>query len=162
MELTKDQIDLLKKLMVNSARKGNLANSGIVLENGKMIASAESLVKSNYDATAHSERMLVQKVGRMKKSDRTPGLSMVTVVEPCIMCISACSQAEYKEIAYIVPSKKYVRKIPWTTDTQKLDKNKISSELSNPVKLHHLKEYEEEFSEVFEKEMSALYKIKLP
>ena len=162
MMLTKGKIELLKKLMINSARKGNLANSGIVLENGKMIASVESLVKSNYDATAHSERMLVQKIGKIRKSNRTPGLSMVTVVEPCIMCISACSQAEYKEIAYIIPAKKYVHKIPWMTDTTILNKNKIAASLSSPLKLLHLKNYEDEFCEIFEKEMSTLYKIKLP
>ena len=42
-KLTKEQERLLKKLMINSARKGNLANSGIVLEGGKIIASSESL-----------------------------------------------------------------------------------------------------------------------
>ena len=57
--LTLVQILALKKLMKNSAIKGNLENAGMVFENGKAIASAESLVVTNHDATAHSERMLV-------------------------------------------------------------------------------------------------------
>ena len=106
MKLTATQIELLKELMVNSAKKGNLANSGMVLKNGKTIASAESLVVSNHDATAHSERMLVEEVCKKKKANYTPGLTMVTVVEPCLMCMSACAWAGYKEIAYIIPTKK--------------------------------------------------------
>ena len=154
MKLTIKQTQLLKDLMTNSAKKGNLANSGLVLENGKMIASAESLVFTNKDATAHSERMLVEKVCKLKKSNYTPGLTMITVVEPCLMCMSACSQAGYKEVAYIIPAKRYVNKIAWMTDVKEdVDKQKIAQSFNEPIKLTHLGEYEEEFSEVFERVM---------
>ena len=154
MELTREQIDLLKELMANSARKGNLANSGMVLENGNMIASAESWVVTNHDATAHSERMLVEKVGSIKGANYTPGLTMVTVCQPCLMCLSACSQAGYKQLAYIIPAKKYVEKIPWMSDNTKINMEEIAKTMTDPVELIHLSEYEQEFSEVFEKEMA--------
>lgn len=157
MKLTTEQIQLLKDLMTNSAKKGNLANSGLVLENGKTVASAESWVVTNRDATAHSERMLVEKVGKMKGSNYTPGLTMVTVVEPCLMCMSACSQAGYKEVAYIIPAKRYVDKIAWMTDVKdSLDKQKIAQSFSEPIILTHLAEYEDEFCSVFEKVMQHL------
>lgn len=159
MKLTKDQIGLLKKLMRISAEKGNLANSGIVLEEGKTIASAESWVVSSTDATAHSERMLVSQVCRLKHTNFTPGLTMVSVIEPCLMCMSACSQAGYKEIAYIIPAKRYVEKIPWMTDTRILDKKSVAKNFSDPIGYIHLKEYEKEFFKVFEKVMSHLLKI---
>jgi tRNA(Arg) A34 adenosine deaminase TadA len=162
MKLTVKQRELLKKLMVNSARKGNLANSGLVLEGGKVVASAESLVVTNRDQTAHSERLLVEEVCKMKGNQDTPELIMVSVVEPCLMCLSACSQAGYKEIAYIIPAKKYVAKIPWMTDIEIIDKSKIAGKFSKPIKYTHLAEYEDEFCRVFEEEMSTLYKIKLP
>lgn len=156
MELTEEQIDLLKELMANSARKGNLANSGLVLENGKVVASAESLVVTNHDTTSHSERMLVEKVGHLKESNYTPGLTMVTVCEPCLMCLSACSQAGYKTIAYIIPAKKYVEKIPWMTDNNLISREEIAKTMSEPIEYLHLNQYEKEFSEVFEKEMEGL------
>ena len=156
MKLTNDQIVILKKLMSNSAEKGNLANSGMVLEDGKMIASAESWVVSATDATAHSERMLVSEVCKLKKSNYTPGLTMVSVVELCLMCLSACSQAGYKEIGFIIPAEKYVEKIPWVTDIRNLDKGKVARDFSNPIKYTHLKEFEDGFCEVFEKVMSRL------
>lgn len=153
MQLNQAQIILLKKLMKSSAQKGNLANAGLVIENGKMIASADSLVASNHDATAHSERMLVSKVGKMKKSNYTPGLTMVSVVEPCIMCMSACSQAGYRIIAYIIPAKKYFGKIQYITDTEKIDKNEIAGLFLDPIELEHLGQYEKEFSQIFEELM---------
>ena len=154
LKLTKIQIEKLKKLMINSARKGNLANSGLVLEDGKAIAFAESWVVSKTNATDHSERMLVEKICKKKKSNWTPNLVMVSVVEPCLMCLSACSQAGYSEIAYIIPGNKYVKNIPWTTDTTILDKKDVASKLSNKIKYTHLVEYEDAFSEIFKSAMA--------
>lgn len=157
MKLIREQINLLKELMSNSAKKGNLANAGLVLEDGKTIASSESLVETNSDATAHSERMLVEKIGKIKRSNYTPGLTMVTVIEPCLMCMSACSQAGYKEVAYIIPANRYVNKIAWMTDVKdSIDKQKIAQSFSQPIKLTHLAEYEEEFCKVFEEAMKHL------
>jgi len=152
---TNEQVQNLKELMTNSAAKGNLANSGMVLENGKVIGAAESWVVTDNDATAHSERMLVTKICNAKKSNYTPGLIMVTVVEPCIMCMSACAQAGYSEIQYIIPAQRYVKKIPWIIDSVLTDKQKLASQFTNPLTLTHLKEYEEEFCVVFEKVMSG-------
>lgn len=156
--LTNEQIQILKELMENSAVKGNLANSGMVFENGQMLEAAESWVVSNNDATAHSERMLVTSTCNKKKANYTPGLTMITVVEPCIMCMSACSQAGYTEIQYIIPAKRYVEKIPWMTDSVLIDKQILVSQFSSPIKLTHLKEHEEEFCVVFEKAMARLLK----
>ena len=158
MELDTEQIQTLKELMVNSAKKGNLANSGIVIENGNTIAEAESWVVTNHDATAHSERMLVEKVCKAKGNNYTPGLTLVTVCEPCLMCMSACAWAGYKTLAYIIPANKYIAKIPWMSDNTKINKQEVASTFSEPVELIHLTQYEEEFSAVFEKEMERLLK----
>jgi len=142
MELDTEQIQTLKELMVNSAKKGNLANSGIVIENGNTIAEAESWVVTNHDAT----------------NNYTPGLTLVTVCEPCLMCMSACAWAGYKTLAYIIPANKYIAKIPWMSDNTKINKQEVASTFSEPVELIHLTQYEEEFSAVFEKEMERLLK----
>ena len=154
MKLDEQQIKTLKSLMANSAQKGNLANAGIVFENGKAIAESESLVASNHDATDHSERMLVSRVCREKKNNYTPGLAMVTVIEPCLMCISACAQAGYEEIAYVIPADRYIERIPWVSDVRNVDKQSIASSFDKPLTLTHLREYEDDFSVVFENAMS--------
>lgn len=158
MKLTIEQIKQLKELMIKSAKKGNLANSGLVVENSTTIATAESWVVTNHDATSHSERMLVEKVCRLKESNYTPGLIMVTVCEPCLMCMSACAWAGYKTIAYIIPANKYIKKIPWMSENTKVDKQEIARTFSEPIKLIRLSQYETEFSKIFETEMATLLK----
>lgn len=148
--LTPDQIHLLKKLMISSARKGNLPNASLVLQNGNLIASSESLVATNHDATAHSERILVETMCRRKKSHYTPGLVMVSVVEPCLMCLSACSQAGYSALAYIIPAHRYIQKVLYMSDTT-IDKQDIAKTMINKIELIHLSEYTDVFCEVFEK-----------
>lgn len=158
MKLSQQQIQELKELMVNSAKKGNLANSGLVIEKGKTIATAESWVVTNHDATSHSERMLVEKVCKAKGNNYTPGLTMVTVCEPCLMCMSACAWAGYKTIAYIIPASKYIEKIPWMSENTKIDKQEVAKTFSEPIELIHLAQYEDEFSKIFEAEMASLLK----
>ncbi len=158
MNLSQIQIDTLEKLMRNSANKGNQANSAIVLEHDETIAEAESLVVTNKDATAHSERVLVAQVCRDKGSNSTPGLTMVTVVEPCLMCLSACTWAGYTKIAYIIPADRYVKKIPWVSDTKDLDKSELVKKFTSKIELIHLKELEERFCKIFESEMEWLLK----
>jgi len=161
MELTGGQIGILKKLMVNSALKGNLANAALVLDAaGRTVAVSESLVNTNCDATAHAERLLVEKICKEKKSSSekgssaTPGLVMVAVCEPCLMCLAVCALAEYKTIAYIIPAAKYIDKIPWLSENLKADKQEIARTFINPIELSYLNQYEEEFSKVFEDAMS--------
>jgi len=164
MELTGGQIEILKKLMVSSALKGNLANAALVLDGaGKMLAASESLVNTNCDATAHAERLLVEMVCKEKKgsskkgSSATPGLVMVSVCEPCLMCLAACALAEYKTIAYMIPAAKYIDKIPWLSENVKVDKQEIARTFSDPVELLHLNQYEEEFSKIFEDAMPHFF-----
>ena len=139
--------------MTRSAQKGNLANAALVIEEDRCIASGESLVASSFDATAHDERLLVEMVCKKKASHYTPGLIMVTVVEPCLMCLSACAQAGYKEVAFIIPAHRYIQKIPYMSDVIGLDKNVVAKAFLEPIALTHLKEFEEQFCDVFEKQM---------
>jgi len=157
LELTEEQQKLLKQLALNSAKKGNLANAGLVLEDGRTIASAESWVVSGCDATAHSERMLVEMVCKLKHSNYTPGLTMVTIIEPCLMCLSACAWAGYKRVAFIIPASKYIKTIPWVAENTKADKNQIAKTFTEPIELIHLSQYENEFSRVFENRMRRFF-----
>lgn len=154
MELTKKQIERLKELMSDSAEKGNLANAAMVLEGKEVVGYSESLVTSQNDATAHAERLLVEKVCKQRENYHTSGLTMVTVVEPCLMCISACSQAGYGKIVYFIPAEKYIDQIEWMSDIKKgTNKEDIVDSFKNSIKLNHFKKYEQEFSEVFERVM---------
>lgn len=158
MKLQSDHVEVLETLMLKSAKKGNLANAGLVLEDNNIVASSESLVSSNNDATAHSERMLVSKVCKLKKSNYTPGLTMITVVEPCTMCLSACSQASYSKVCYIIPAEPYISRFPYVTDGVPLEyKVTMASQFTEKVMLKHLREYEDSFRKIFEDAMKDLF-----
>lgn len=151
MKLKEDQINLLKNLIKKSAQKGNLPNAAIVLEGNKKINSSQSLVASNNNITSHAELSVVQKVCKSKGSAWTPGLDLVSVVEPCMMCLSACSQAGYENIYYIVPAEKYENEVLYMTDMKTKNKEKLIKEFKNTINLIQLKNLENEFSEIFEK-----------
>ena len=152
MKLTEKQIKVLKDLMTISRKKGNIATAAIVLgENGKIVESAESLVASDCDATAHAELTLVSKIGKQRGSNYTPGLIMISVLEPCLMCMSASSQAGYEKFYYIIPAKRYLATNPLMTDVNdKIDKKEVAKNFSDPIDLIHLNEYEEEFASLFD------------
>jgi len=151
--LNNKQKSVLLDKMVSSARKGNLATSALALDKNKIVAASESWVVSQTDATAHAERMLIGRICQDRGNNHTPGLTLVTVVEPCLMCLSAAAWAGYERIAYIIPAKRYQEKIPWMSDCPGLDKDKIARGLRNSVTLEHLGLHEKEFARVFEKLM---------
>jgi tRNA(Arg) A34 adenosine deaminase TadA len=154
MKLTTKLEAKLVKAMQQSALKGNLANAGAVLsKQGKLLAIAESWVVSSHDATAHSERMLVERICHQRGTNFTAGLTMLTVVEPCTMCLSACSQAGYESVAYILPADNYVAQVPWVTDGITIDKMRLAKQFSNPIKLIWLEDYTKKFAQIFEKAM---------
>ncbi|GAB4163039.1 MAG: hypothetical protein Fur003_5830 [Candidatus Dojkabacteria bacterium] len=126
MKLTKTQINQLKKLMKASAQKGNLANGALLLDkNNKTIGMAESWVVSSCNATAHSEHLLVELACKLQNSHFTRGFKIVSVVEPCLMCLSAASQAGIEELAYIIPAQRFIKEIPWMSDVVGVDKHEL-------------------------------------
>ncbi|MFB6088760.1 MAG: deaminase [Candidatus Aenigmatarchaeota archaeon] len=150
MELKERQIETLKGLTKKSATKGNLPNAAIVLEGGEMIASSQSLVASDNNVTSHAELLAIEKICKLRESAWTPGLNLVSVVEPCTMCLSAASQAGYENVYYIIPAKRYEDEVLYITDVQVGFKEGLVKNFKNDINLIYLKGLEEEFSEVFE------------
>ncbi|MBU3924676.1 nucleoside deaminase [Patescibacteria group bacterium] len=151
MKLSQIQINTLEKLMITSGKKGNLPNGAILIDRkGKIICKGESLVATNKDATAHAERMVIEKVCKKIKSPIIPHYKLVSVFEPCLMCLSAAYWAGIKEIYYIIPACKYWDAIPWVSESKKINKNDLAGKFSEKIKLEHLGEYEKEFSKIFD------------
>lgn len=151
MNLSQEQLGILQKLARSSGEKANLPNAAIIVgKNGSIIESSESLVATNTDATAHAERLVIEKVCKKLKSPIIGGHALITVLEPCLMCLSACYWAGIQNLYYIIPSEKYRDKIPWITESKKIVKQKLSTELEPPVRLVHLKQHEEIFEEIFD------------
>ncbi len=141
--------------MKASAERGNLANAALALEGDTILAHSLSLVASHRDATAHAELMLVREVCALKQCHFTPGLVMVTALEPCLMCLSACAQAGYREVRYIISAERFKDKINYVTDVVQLDKAEVARHFVEPLVFTHMKSLEEEFCVVFEQAMQG-------
>ncbi len=157
MKLSQIQINTLKKLTITSGKKGNLPNGAILVDaKGKIIGKAESLVATNKDATAHAERLVIEKVCKKNKSPIVPRYKLVSVFEPCLMCLSAAYWAGIKEIYYIIPACKYWDAMPWSSESKKINKNDLVGKFSEKIKLEYLGEYEKEFSKIFDEYVKNL------
>lgn len=151
MELNQTQIKILKDLMIASGKKGNLPNSAILIDNaGKIAGESGSLVATSKDATAHAERLVIEKVCKMSNSPMIPQYKLISVFEPCLMCLSATWWAGIKEVYYIIPASKYWDSIPWAAEGKNIDKNDLINKFSEKMKFKHLSEYEKDFSGVFD------------
>ncbi len=159
MELTKEQIQKLKELAVDSANKKNLPNAALMLDGNKIVESEGSYPASKPDATAHAERAIIEKVCRKTNKFLLPAnYTIVSVFEPCLMCIGAAYWAGIKKIYYVIPASKYINKIPWATESKTIDKNKLIAQFNEKMELIKLSKYEKEFTALFDRYVAKTVK----
>ncbi|MGB9707222.1 MAG: nucleoside deaminase [Microgenomates group bacterium] len=148
---SKKIIETLKELSVDSAKKKNLPTASILINNNdEVLAFSESLVASNTDATAHSERLVIEKYCKKIHSPIISNTKLITVIEPCLMCLSACYWAGIERVYYILPASLYWDKISWLVESKKINKQKIINQFEPPLQLFWLKKLMNEFRPVFE------------
>ncbi len=160
MELTKEQLKVLERLTIDSGKKGNLPNAAILIKGRKIIGKSGSYVASKKDATAHAERLVIEKVCKKEKRFLLPEYSLVTVFEPCLMCFGAAYWVGIKKVYYIIPAKKYIKEIPWCGESKKLNKDKLTRKLAEPFRIIHLKKYMKEFTKIFDDYADKVKKLK--
>ena len=146
MKLSTEQIKTLKKLTILAGKKGNLPNAAIIIDNdGNIIGQSQSLVATSKDATAHAERLVIEKVCKANKSCVIPQYKLISVFEPCLMCLSASFWAGVKEVYYIIPASKYWNEIPWISESKKINKQDLIAKFSEEIRFIHLRSYEKDF-----------------
>lgn len=153
---------ILQELMVNSAELGNLATGAVALEGQRVLAKSLSLVSSHRDATAHAELLLVKEVCDLKQSHFTPGLVMLCVLEPCLMCLSACAQAGYSDVQFIISADRFRDTCNYVSDVSAFDKALVVQHFVHPITFTHLREFEDEFSAVFARAMQGSAHLRPP
>ncbi len=150
MKLIEPHLRILKKLAISSGKKGNLPNSAIIInKDGVIKGYSESLVATNTDATAHAERLVIEKVCKKNHLPVIPEYNLITILEPCLMCISASYWAGIKNIYYIISSSKFYNDLPWITESKKINKIQLINQFEEKINIIHLKEYETEFIKLF-------------
>ncbi len=162
MKLPNNIIEELKQLMIVSGKKGNLPNGAVLIDSKthKLLASSPSLVATKNDATAHAERLVISQYCQKIKKPFFENAILITVFEPCLMCLSAAYWAGIKEVWFIIPASAFWDKIPWMAEGKKLNKQKILKKFNPPLTLKHLSAYEKEFTQIAEAYLERVIKRK--
>jgi tRNA(adenine34) deaminase len=71
-----------------------------------VIARARNRILETKDATAHSELLAIRTACEIRKSERILGTSLITTLEPCLMCTGALILARVDKVFYMSQSEK--------------------------------------------------------
>lgn len=78
----------------------------VIVENGKIIATAHNTKEKTKLVTRHAEINAVEKACKKKKSWYLNDCIMYVTLEPCKMCIGAIEHARIKKVIYAAPRDK--------------------------------------------------------
>ena len=126
----KQYIDILIK-------EASIPVSALIIKNNKIIAKAHNTRYKNNQPIEHAEINAIRKACKKLKTSRLDDCTIITTLEPCMMCMGAIVESHIKEVYYLLPSKyiessnNFKNKIK----TKKLSSNKeYSNILSNYFK----------------------------
>ncbi len=72
----------------------------VIVQDGRIIASAYNTRNSSRDATAHAEMLAIQQACRVLGDWRLNGCTMYVTLQPCIMCLGACYNARLDGVVF--------------------------------------------------------------
>ena len=67
---------------------------------GRVLAEAHNLTRTNADPTAHAELLAIRAAARAIGSERLTGCTLWVTLEPCPMCAGAISHARLARLVY--------------------------------------------------------------
>lgn len=74
----------------------------VLVKDGKIIAKAHNLSKTNKNRLDHAETLVLNKVIKETKNELLEDYSLIVTLEPCVMCYGACVLSRLKEVIYVV------------------------------------------------------------
>ncbi|OHB18602.1 MAG: hypothetical protein A2666_01375 [Parcubacteria group bacterium RIFCSPHIGHO2_01_FULL_47_10b] len=155
--LTGKQFVALRQLAISSAEKGNLPNGALLLDSeNKLVYQSESKVASDCDATAHAERLVIEQACKKEHTPIIRNYSLITVVEPCLMCLSAAYWAGIKKVYYIIPAAAYWDVIPWMSESKTINKYELIAQWNERIEMVQLGGHEGQFIEIFDNYKSRI------
>jgi tRNA(adenine34) deaminase len=83
------------------------AGALIADQSGKIIARAHNLVIGLCDPTAHAEILAIRQAAEILGNYRLTGLTLVSTLEPCPMCLMAAIHARLAKVCYGAPVPKW-------------------------------------------------------
>ena len=72
----------------------------VLVQDGKLIASAHNQPISNNDPSAHAEIVVMRQAGKTLNNYRLPDTTLYVTLEPCTMCLGAMVHARIKRVVF--------------------------------------------------------------
>lgn len=83
-----------------ASQSGGAAEAGMVARL-EIVASADNQISNKNDPTAHAEMQAIRTAAHKLKRKRLPECSLLTTLEPCLMCTGAISLARLQAVYYL-------------------------------------------------------------
>ena len=83
-----------------AAEKGEVPIAALLVKDGKVLAEAFNLTRTNTDPTAHAEIVVIQAAIKKIKNERFADTTLYVTLEPCAMCAGAIVQARIPTVVY--------------------------------------------------------------
>lgn len=81
-------------------RKDEVPVGAVIIQNGKVIASAHNLVEKRKNNLWHAEILCIKKACSIKKSAFLDDCDLYVTLEPCAMCAGAIAHSRIKRLYF--------------------------------------------------------------
>ncbi len=106
----------------------------------RLIAADHNRIVEKHDPTAHAEMLSLKKTAAILDNERLNGLTMITLLEPCVMCGGALILARLDTVYYLA------REMKAPAMEQLLALSNHGRRFNHHPELIHLDQYQEEAS----------------
>ncbi len=85
---------------MRAAEEGEVPVGALVLLNDRPISLAWNRTESLKDVTGHAEVIALRRASQKLGNHRLPGVTLVSTLEPCLMCLGAILEARVSRLIY--------------------------------------------------------------
>lgn len=83
-----------------AAAAGEVPVGAVIVQAGRIIATAANAPRALHDPTAHAEILAIRAAAKVLGRDRLDGCDLWVTLEPCAMCAGAISHARLDRLYY--------------------------------------------------------------
>lgn len=88
------------RLAREAALRDEVPIGALVVRDGVVIGSGRNTREELHSVTGHAEIQAIEEASRFLKSWRLTGCTLVTTLEPCVMCAGAIVQARVEKLVF--------------------------------------------------------------
>jgi tRNA(adenine34) deaminase len=74
--------------------------AAIIDENLEIVSKSINLITTDLDPTAHAEIVAIRQAAKKLQNNRLDSYSLISTLEPCLMCAGAISQARINKVIF--------------------------------------------------------------